>query len=130
MSGLTGMSLGLQQDRWGKRTPEDTTSFSGKGFAYTSSSLGVFAALAPGRRVVGSSHPPWPQGKGPAGPLLVDVVKRSPSQAADLWHTRSMRRADLLQLSGLCKGIVRDAKHVFRRKVLPMRVPKLCKAWK
>lgn len=60
VSGPTSMRLGFQRDRWGRRTPEDTTSFSGKGFDYTSSSPGVFAALAPGRRVVGSSHPPWP----------------------------------------------------------------------
>lgn len=41
-----------------------------------------------------------------------------------------MHGADLLELNGLCKGIVRDAKHFLRRKALPMRVPKLCKAWK
>lgn len=50
------MNLEFQEDR-GERTPEHTTRFSGKGFDCTSSSLGIFAALVPGRRVVGSTHP-------------------------------------------------------------------------
>lgn len=54
----------------------------------------------------------------------------SGSWFGSLWHSRAMHGADLLELRGLCKGLVRDGKGFFRRKVLPMKVPALCKAWK
>lgn len=62
---------------------------------------------------MGGGHPSWPQVKGPDGLLLMDAVWRSQSQASRcgcLWHTRNMRGADLLALSGVRKSLVGDAK--------------------
>lgn len=120
MSGLAGksLSLGFKQGRGEKGLEKRSVAFQGGGFACTSASLGVSAALTAGGGAGGGGHPPWLQVKGPAGLLLVDAVRRSQS-GEPAWCFVAyyrLQRAALLVPITVWKSRTGDAKGFFGEK--------------